>query len=364
MKHATRAASALLFVGAVLGFAQVPAQVRITHMFTPDYPAAARAAGVQGKVTLDVVVHADGTVMSVRATDGPEPLRAPAADSLKGWTFACDQCPRGEIFRHTVVVSYELESGPAGTPIQLLATGAGGYVRVVGHPASGPSEPTPAPTQAADRPPHPVPTSASPAVVPAAAVSVTTTRSAPSTARTLVRWSPSSPDSSVRTVGKRSIVAVTYAGITVEVSASELWKHYTMAEINISNHRPELVQVAPAEVTVEASGKTIKAMDPEALAHVLQNQGNLEADTRMEPSIFDSPGLKAGMAENERRADMYQAQNQADYVRDNALVTQPVATGLSAKGSVYFPAVKKTHEAVLRVPVADLIFEFPLAGPR
>jgi TonB family protein len=70
--------------------AQVPADAMlrlVTHSVDPDYPPAARAAHLQGVIVLDVVVGRDGSVLDVRAQNGPEVLARAAADALRWWRF-------------------------------------------------------------------------------------------------------------------------------------------------------------------------------------------------------------------------------------------------------------------------------------
>jgi TonB family protein len=59
----------------------------VTHRVDPDYPAEARAAKLQGVIKLDLVVGRDGSVMDVRALNGPEVLARAAKDALRWWRF-------------------------------------------------------------------------------------------------------------------------------------------------------------------------------------------------------------------------------------------------------------------------------------
>jgi TonB family protein len=70
--------------------AHVPADVMeklLTHRVDPDYPAAARSARLQGVIVLDVVVGRDGSVIDVRALNGPEVLARAAMEALRWWRF-------------------------------------------------------------------------------------------------------------------------------------------------------------------------------------------------------------------------------------------------------------------------------------
>ena len=70
--------------------AHVPADVMeklVTHRVDPDYPEAARPANLQGVIVLDVVVGRDGSVVDMRALNGPDVLAQAAMDALRWWRF-------------------------------------------------------------------------------------------------------------------------------------------------------------------------------------------------------------------------------------------------------------------------------------
>jgi protein TonB len=60
---------------------------KIVYKVDPVYPEAARLAGTQGLVVLDVVISADGTVERLRPVAGPDPLVQSARDAVQAWTF-------------------------------------------------------------------------------------------------------------------------------------------------------------------------------------------------------------------------------------------------------------------------------------
>ncbi len=70
--------------------AQVAAEVMqklLVHRVEPAYPAEARKANVQGVIALDIVVGRDGSVVSMRALNGPDVLARAAMDALRWWKF-------------------------------------------------------------------------------------------------------------------------------------------------------------------------------------------------------------------------------------------------------------------------------------
>lgn len=54
---------------------------------TPNYPASARSAGVEGIVVVEVTVDASGKVASAEAVSGPSHLRAESERAARGWEF-------------------------------------------------------------------------------------------------------------------------------------------------------------------------------------------------------------------------------------------------------------------------------------
>lgn len=62
-------------------------QTKIVKQQPPKYPDEARKKGVQGTVTMDVVIGADGSVKSVKVTDGDKDLGKAAASAVKHWRY-------------------------------------------------------------------------------------------------------------------------------------------------------------------------------------------------------------------------------------------------------------------------------------
>jgi TonB family protein len=70
--------------------AQVPPEVMqklLVHRVEPVYPAQARTQRLQGVIALNVVVGRDGSVVAMRALNGPDILAQAAMDALRWWKF-------------------------------------------------------------------------------------------------------------------------------------------------------------------------------------------------------------------------------------------------------------------------------------
>ena len=53
----------------------------------PVYPESARANGIQGQVTLHIIVGKDGHIQSLEVISGPDELKAAALDAVKQWIY-------------------------------------------------------------------------------------------------------------------------------------------------------------------------------------------------------------------------------------------------------------------------------------
>jgi TonB family protein len=53
----------------------------------PNYPAAARQSGIEGKVTVDAVIDTAGKLTDMRVVSGPPLLQRAALDSLRNWKY-------------------------------------------------------------------------------------------------------------------------------------------------------------------------------------------------------------------------------------------------------------------------------------
>ena len=62
-------------------------QMALTSGSQPDYPEEARAKGVEGVVTLEALIGADGAVQSVAVISGDPMLVPSALESVKNWMY-------------------------------------------------------------------------------------------------------------------------------------------------------------------------------------------------------------------------------------------------------------------------------------
>jgi TonB family protein len=59
----------------------------LVNKVAPVYSAAAKAAGIQGKVQMDVIIAPEGYVREIKVTSGDPMLAQAALDAVKQWTY-------------------------------------------------------------------------------------------------------------------------------------------------------------------------------------------------------------------------------------------------------------------------------------
>jgi protein TonB len=60
---------------------------KIVHIEQPQYPPAARSAGITGVVVVEATVTADGTVEQVKVISGPALLTEAAVNAVSHWKY-------------------------------------------------------------------------------------------------------------------------------------------------------------------------------------------------------------------------------------------------------------------------------------
>lgn len=89
-----------------------PTNIVVTKLATPTYPPIARAARIEGDVTLRLVVRPDGSVESADVVSGHPMLKQAAWDSASRSQFACLQCGS----RTTYSLTYRFTVAPRDPP--------------------------------------------------------------------------------------------------------------------------------------------------------------------------------------------------------------------------------------------------------
>jgi hypothetical protein len=176
------------------------------------------------------------------------------------------------------------------------------------------------------------------------------------------------------------VESLTVNGVTVQVSLQDTgWK--LLANIAVANGSLEAVNVVPSNITLDDLGQVKKSLpyqQPKKLRTAVNHQ-ILWTEANAAPSTsgylvnaayrsYDNDGLN--------KTQNYLAQHQADIqpvsdrqadfnphsqINTVALKDAVVLPSQQISGSSWFERDGKRQEMILRVPVGDLVYEFPLS---
>lgn len=173
------------------------------------------------------------------------------------------------------------------------------------------------------------------------------------------------------------IESLTFNGVTVQVSLQDTgWK--LLANIAVANGSLEAVNVVPSNITLVDLGQAKKSLSyqqPTKLKSAVNHQ-ILWTEANAAPSangILVNTGYRSSDNKDANKAQNYLAKHQADVSKRKVefnphsqinTVSLKDATLLPSgqiSGSAWFEREGKLQEMVLRVPVGDLVYEFPLS---
>jgi hypothetical protein len=197
----------------------------------------------------------------------------------------------------------------------------------------------------------------------------------------VVRWQAGAPGCDQLFSKGHAIESATANGITVQVSLEDSgWK--LRATVAVSNKGEEVVEIFPILVTLDELQPNLRALlaqDPAKLSHVVNHQVLLtEATAIPSPSAVAFRQANAlsvsAIAFHTTTPDYFSdhlvqasASNHAAIVpsaaelKSLALKHTKLAPGQNTTGVIWFQRDANARELSLRVPVGDLVFDFPLS---
>jgi hypothetical protein len=176
------------------------------------------------------------------------------------------------------------------------------------------------------------------------------------------------------------VESLTVNGVTVQVSLQDTgWK--LLANIAVANGSLEAVNVVPAHITLDDLGQVKKSLpyqQPKKLRTAVNHQ-ILWTEANAAPSasgFLVTAGYRTSDNDGLNRTQNYLAQHQADVqlvsdrkadfnphsqINTVALKDAAILPSGHISGSTWFERDGKLQEMILRVPVGDLVYEFPLS---
>ena len=198
----------------------------------------------------------------------------------------------------------------------------------------------------------------------------------------VVRWQAGAAGCDEFMSQGRFVASIAANGITVQVSLQDTgWKY--SASIAVSNQGNSTVEVIPGIVTLDELQPNLKALtatEPEKLAHnhthqvlwsmasaqpsrsaVEQHPGNSTALSALSYRTNPAPDyLSPHLIPASAHRGAFERSESVD-VRAIALKSVSLPTGQITAGVMWFNRDTSARELSLRVPVGDLVFDFPLS---
>jgi hypothetical protein len=170
--------------------------------------------------------------------------------------------------------------------------------------------------------------------------------------------------------------SLTVNGVTVQVSLQDTgWK--LLANIAVANGGLQAVSVVPSQITLVTLGQVKKSLpyqQPQKLRTAINHQILwTEADAAPSASGYlVNAGYRTSDSDGLNRTQNYLAQQQVDVeskaefnphseINTVALKDAAILPSGHISGSTWFERDGKLQEMILRVPVGDLLYEFPLS---
>lgn len=194
----------------------------------------------------------------------------------------------------------------------------------------------------------------------------------------VARWQAGSTGSEELYANGQLVESLTVNGVTVQVALEDTgWK--LRADVAIANEGSAQVSLNPSRFTLDElfpNAKSLAYQDPKHLAKAVNHQilwgtasAAPEAGPRVSNAAYHAP-YSSALSQNylaqheatvqlvsERKADF----NPASQIYVVALSNASVQPGHETAGAVWFERDAKPKQLLLRVPVGDVVYEFPLS---
>jgi len=197
----------------------------------------------------------------------------------------------------------------------------------------------------------------------------------------VVRWRTGEPGCDQFVAKGHTVESVTANGITVQIALEDTgWK--LRATVAVANKSDQQLEILPGNITLDELRPTLKpllAADPAKLSHVVNHQVLL-SQASAQPSrsavAFTQPNA-SGLAPAVYRPSTpdYFSEQVVPVSASNSAAIVPssselrslsfrlgsLAPGQNTAATIWFERDANARELTLRVPVGDLVFDFPLS---
>jgi hypothetical protein len=184
----------------------------------------------------------------------------------------------------------------------------------------------------------------------------------------ILRWAEGAPNATSDTKNDMKIEGLKTDDAHIYVGIAEIKDtQYNRVWVEVSNQGKTPIDFNPQAAVLLKGDKGIRAEAPDKAANSIQKYGEAKAQ---ELSSAKCPNMIATQCQpnNSQMQESKQIQSyttqQGQWLRDNAIKQKTLAPGEEEQGFIAFKKDKKAADYILRLPVGNGTFEFPLSAPN
>jgi hypothetical protein len=171
------------------------------------------------------------------------------------------------------------------------------------------------------------------------------------------------------------VASLTSSGVTVQVSLHDV-RSRLQANIAITNGRTHRIQVDPGRFTLVDAWRSLLYQDPADVASAVKHNGGMWIEATALPGTGQATVAAYSPSPMSIQDVAYKLSAESTIAPANSITTPQEVNSLALRpgilqannkigGAVWFERGKNMQYVILRVPVENQVFEFPLSfGPR
>jgi hypothetical protein len=182
----------------------------------------------------------------------------------------------------------------------------------------------------------------------------------------VLRWAEGAPNAIADVKNDNKIEGLKTDSVHIFVSIADLKEtEYNRVWVQVSNHGKSPIDFNPESAVLLKGDKSVRAEIADKAAHSIQKFGEAKSQELSSAHCNQMGAVQCQPTNTQMQMSKQVAQfsnQQAQWVRDNGLKQKSVAPGSEVQGSIFFRKDKKSADYILRIPVGDQTFEFPLSA--
>ena len=182
-----------------------------------------------------------------------------------------------------------------------------------------------------------------------------------------IRWADGAPNATYEMKNDTKIEGLKTDDVQIYISLADLKEtEYNRVWVQVYNHSKAPVAVDPqSAILINEKDKTIRAEVADKAANSVQKYGEAKsqelASAHCSNMIATQCQPTPSQAQVAKQVAAYSAQ-QAQWIKDNALLQKALAPGQDTQGYIVFKKEKKKANYILKLTVGTETFEFPVTA--